>query len=72
MTHETLMLTADEAGYIHVKVMAKYPKLPTERTCMTEFRMRQAARHAYREKLVDELCRAKEEVAAVAPGIERL
>ena len=51
--------TDAERWEIHGKVMAKYPKLPTERTCMTEFRMRQAARDAYRQKLMDELCRAQ-------------
>jgi hypothetical protein len=51
--------TDAERWEIHGKVMAKYPKLPTERTCMTEFRMRQAARAAYREKLIDELRRAQ-------------
>ena len=42
--------TEQQLAEIHEKVMAKYPKLQTERTCMTEFRTRQAARKAYRRK----------------------
>lgn len=61
--------TDAERWEIHARVMNKYPKLPTERTCMTEFRMRQAARAAYREKLINELRRAKEGMAGMAPPV---
>ena len=58
--------TEQQLAEIHAKVMEKYPKLPTERTCMTEFRMRQAARKAYREKLINELSRAQAQVEGMA------
>jgi hypothetical protein len=58
--------TEQQLAEIYDKVMTKYPKLQTERTCMTEFRMRQAARKAYREKLMNELSRAQAEMEGVA------
>ena len=36
-------------------VWERFPKLETERRCATEKRMRDAARKAYRERLVNEL-----------------
>ena len=58
--------TDQQMAEIHAKVMDKYPKLQTERTCMTEFRMRQAARKAYREKLMNELSRSQAEMEGMA------
>jgi len=58
--------TEQQLAEIHEKMMAKYPKLQTEWTCMTEFRMRQAARKAYREKLMNELSRAQTQVEGMA------
>ena len=40
---------------IHELVMQRFPKLQTERSCITEKRMREAAREAYRKRLTDDV-----------------
>ena len=45
-------------------VRERFPKLKTEWTCITEKRFRDAARAAYRLKLIDEFSRAEEILAA--------
>ena len=45
---------SDEA-LIWQLIYRRFPKLPTERTCMTEYRMRQAARQAYEARIRREL-----------------
>jgi hypothetical protein len=35
-------------------VMERFPKLPTERTCITEHRLRNEVRHSYKMRLYDE------------------
>lgn len=35
-------------------VMQRFPKIPTERTCITEQRMRNEVRHSYKMRLYDE------------------
>lgn len=34
--------------------MQRFPKIPTERTCITEQRMRNEVRHSYKMRLYDE------------------
>lgn len=62
-------MTADELHIIHTLVMARFPKLPTERGCITEKRMRDAAREAYRTRLINDITAKKivlEEVASAS------
>jgi len=44
-----------DESIIKALIYRRFPKLPTERTCMTEFRMRQAAREAYEARIRREL-----------------
>jgi hypothetical protein len=39
--------------------MARFPKIPTERTCLTEQRMRNSVRQSYKKRLIDEREAAK-------------
>ena len=62
-------MTADELHIIHTLVMARFPKLPTERGCITEKRMRDAAREAYRTRLINDITAKKivlEEMASAS------
>jgi hypothetical protein len=62
-------MSADELHIIHTLVMARFPKLPTERGCITEKRMRDAAREAYRTRLINDITAKKivlEEMASAA------
>ena len=62
-------MTADQLHIIHSLVMARFPKLPTERGCITEKRMRDAAREAYRTRLINDITAKKivlEEMASTA------
>jgi hypothetical protein len=52
-------MSADELHIIHTLVMARFPKLPTERGCITEKRMRDAAREAYRTRLINDITAKK-------------
>jgi hypothetical protein len=45
-------------------VKERFPKLKTEWSCITEKRFRDAARAAYRLKLIDEFSRAEEILAS--------
>jgi hypothetical protein len=46
---------SDMVDEIERSVWQRFPKLDTERRCATEKRMRDAARKAYRERLINEL-----------------
>jgi hypothetical protein len=46
---------ADHRDDVERRVWERFPKLETERRCATEKRMRDAARKAYRERLINEL-----------------
>jgi hypothetical protein len=46
---------SDTMDEIERSVWERFPKLDTERRCATEKRMRDAARKAYRERLINEL-----------------
>ena len=62
-------MTADQLHIINTIVMARFPKLPTERGCITEKRMRDAAREAYRTRLINDITAKKivlEEMASAA------
>jgi hypothetical protein len=62
-------MTRDELAAINVIVYQRFPKIPTERTCLTEFNMRQAAREAYRQRLINDITAKKiilEEVASAS------
>jgi hypothetical protein len=62
-------MTRDELAAINVIVYQRFPKIPTERTCLTEFNMRQAAREAYRQRLINDIEAKKiilEEVASAS------
>ena len=62
-------MTADELHIIHTLVMARFPKLPTERGCITEKRMRDSAREAYRTRLINDITAKKivlEEMASAS------
>ena len=62
-------MSADELHIINTLVMARFPKLPTERGCITEKRMRDAAREAYRTRLINDITAKKivlEEMASAS------
>ena len=59
-------MTADDLHIIHSLVMARFPKLPTERGCITEKRMRDAAREAYRTRLIHDITAKKIILAQMA------
>jgi hypothetical protein len=62
-------MTRDELAAVNVLVFQRFPKIPTERTCLTEFNMRQAAREAYRQRLINDIKAKKiilEEVASAS------
>ena len=61
-------MTADELHIIHSLVMARFPKLPTERGCITETRMRDAAREAYRTRLINDITAKKIVLEEMAPA----
>lgn len=49
------MITAETSDHeIWEIVMQRFPKLQTERTCITEQRMRNEVRHSYKMRLYDE------------------
>lgn len=52
-------MTAGDLHIINTLVMARFPKLPTERGCITEKRMRDAAREAYRTRLINDITAKK-------------
>lgn len=60
-------MTADQLHIIHSLVMARFPKLPTERGCITEKRMRDAAREAYRTRLINDITAKKIVLEEMAP-----
>lgn len=47
-----ITLTREEENQIEQEVMNRFPKIPEERRCATERRLRKAARDSYRDKLV--------------------
>jgi hypothetical protein len=62
-------MTRDELAAVNVLIYQRFPKIPTERTCLTEFNMRQAAREAYRQRLINDIKAKKiilEEVASAS------
>ena len=63
-------MTRDELAAINVIVYQRFPKIPTERTCLTEFNMRQAAREAYRQRLINDIEAKKIILEEVAPASE--
>jgi hypothetical protein len=63
-------MSADELHIIHTLVMARFPKLPTERGCITEKRMRDAAREAYRTRLIHDITAKKILLETLAPTAE--
>ena len=60
-------MSADELHIINTLVMARFPKLPTERGCITEKRMRDAAREAYRTRLIHDITAKKIVLETLAP-----
>lgn len=60
-------MTADQLHIIHSLVMARFPKLPTEPGCITEKRMRDAAREAYRTRLINDITAKKIVLEEMAP-----
>ena len=64
-------MTANELHIIHTLVMARFPKLPTERGCITEKRMRDAAREAYRTRLINDITAKKIVLEEMAPAPEK-
>ena len=58
-------ITPEELAQIWEYVMEKYPKWPKEKTCLTEKRMRDEARKCYKNKLINELERAKKLLEAI-------
>lgn len=61
-------MTADELNIINTLVMARFPKLLTERGCITEKRMRDAAREAYRTRLINDITAKKIVLEEMAPA----
>ena len=64
-------MTADELHIINTLVMTRFPKLPTERGCITEKRMRDAAREAYRTRLINDITAKKIVLEEVASAPEK-
>ena len=64
-------MTADELHIINTLVMARFPKLPTERGCITEKRMRDAAREAYRTRLINDITAKKIVLEEMASAPEK-
>jgi hypothetical protein len=60
-------MTKDELAAINVIVYQRFPKIPTERTCKTEYNMRNAAREAYRQRLINDIEAKKIILETVAP-----
>lgn len=60
-------MTRDELAAVNVLVYQRFPKVPTERTCLTEFNMRQAAREAYRQRLINDITAKKIILEEMAP-----
>jgi hypothetical protein len=63
-------MTKDELAAVNVLVFQRFPKIPTERTCKTEYNMRNAAREAYRQRLINDIEAKKIILEAVAPTAE--
>lgn len=64
-------MTADNLHIINTLVMARFPKLPTERGCITEKRMRDAAREAYRTRLINDITAKKIVLEEMAPTAKK-
>ena len=60
-------MTADQLHIINTIVMARFPKLPSERGCIIEKRMRDAAREAYRTRLINDITAKKIVLEEMAP-----
>jgi hypothetical protein len=60
-------MTRDELAAVNVLVFQRFPKIPTERTCKTEYNMRNAAREAYRQRLINDITAKKIILETVAP-----
>jgi hypothetical protein len=63
-------MTKDELAAVNVLVFQRFPKIPTERTCKTEYNMRNAAREAYRQRLINDITAKKIILETVAPASE--
>ena len=63
-------MTADQLHIINTLVMARFPKLPTERGCITEKRMRDAAREAYRTRLINDITAKKIVLEEMASAVK--
>jgi hypothetical protein len=63
-------MTKDELAAVNVLVFQRFPKIPTERTCKTEYNMRNAAREAYRQRLINDIEAKKIILETVAPIAE--
>jgi hypothetical protein len=61
-------MTRDELAAVNVLVFQRFPKIPTERTCKTEYNMRNAAREAYRQRLINDIEAKKIILETVAPA----
>jgi hypothetical protein len=60
-------MTKDELAAVNLLVFQRFPKIPTERTCKTEYNMRNAAREAYRQRLINDITAKKIILETVAP-----
>jgi hypothetical protein len=63
-------MTKDELAAVNVLVFQRFPKIPTERTCKTEYNMRNAAREAYRQRLINDIEAKKIILEEVAPAAQ--
>jgi hypothetical protein len=63
-------MTKDELAAVNVLVFQRFPKIPTERTCKTEYNMRNAAREAYRQRLINDIEAKKIVLETLAPTAE--
>jgi hypothetical protein len=63
-------MTRDELAAVNVLVFQRFPKIPTERTCKTEYNMRNAAREAYRQRLINDITAKKIILETVAPAAQ--
>ena len=63
-------MTKDELAAVNVLIFQRFPKIPTERKCKTEHNMRNAAREAYRQRLINDITAKKIILEEMAPASE--
>lgn len=65
-----MSLTREELREVTVIVWQRFPRIPTERNCKTERDMRDRARNAYKERLINDITAKKNLLAQMASDAE--